>query len=540
MTISPNTDISSDKADDPAATFGGTAAEAEMKKPSERIRMGSDRPAYTRRSMPVMTWLRNAEIVDDEHPLGNVENMSTEDLEQDVFLCGVPLLELVYLAAASYQLTSSWAGLGNLICTSTCDAPHASVETGIDANAMPLNFLIALMGVSGRGKGSALRLPLKMCYDQAFQPQKTAASGEALIRMFFEQIDVADGGKAKRVWARREGAGVWVNWDEIDQFVAKSGITGQKGNTKAASTTLGSTLRSLYVGGQVGDEALNRDNDHAYLDAGSYRFVCTIQGQPDRMGALVNDDTGGTLQRLLIFPTQREDDKPTPAEWMKRKELLCQKLGVPVMKTCPSILAWGPHRRIELTEEVEHLLVAGRLDNAYDDRDPVDGHIDSIRIRLAALFAGWVAGFEQDAVVDMTAWWWASCVLERARRARNEAKKAADQSVTEGSKLQGIQDAYRRTAAEEATEVIEMDLIYPKVKKRIRHLMKMIPSRAGRATGIQGLASISELNRGLSSPKTRAFLTAALGEGLNDGWVEEHKAPDGTPRYRLVEENVVE
>lgn len=534
MSVAPKTDDATAAKD---IDFGGTpAAEAQKKKqPSKRLRIGGDRGWYGLPSIPKMKWLRSVEIADKDHPLGKFSCLSNEELEEEVFHCGVPLLELFDLAAGSYQLTSPWAVLGNALGTAAMDEPDALVATGMDAYAMPLNFLIAFVGVSGRGKGSALRTPLKMATDLLIPPMKTPASGEALIKMFFEKIDTGDDKKPKLEWVRRESQGVWANWDEIDAFAAKSGVTPQKGRGTTTPTTIGAHLRSLYVGGQVGDEALSRESECSYLQAGSYRFVGTIQSQPDRMGALVNDDKGGTLQRLLIFPTQREDAKPTPAEWRARKAAFCKKLGVPTAKTCPTLIVWGPHGQIEVTEEVEDLIVEGRLANAYGERDAVDGHLDSIRIRLAAIFAGWVAGFEGKPVIDVNAWWWACCVTTRAARARDWSKEQAETASENIARDLGHSDAVRRNAQDEAKENIAMKTVYPRVRERTIHLMQTIPNTTiwnSKARKLGTLATENDIAKGLSSNAQRDFLPAVMAELVSEK-VAEAVQDGNTVRYRM-------
>lgn len=472
MSIPPKSDKTIADAD-PSAVFGGTSAEVEQKKkePSTRtyIGMNVDRGWYTHPSIPTMTWLRSGEITDKDNPLGNLTALTDDELEQEVFLCGVPLLELLHLMSGGYQVTSPWAVLVKALGTAAMDEPGAGVVTGTDARPMPLNLLMALVGVSGRGKGAAMRAPLQMALDGCKPYLDTLASGEILVRSYWEQIDVGDGNKSKKEWVRRVDQGVWANYDEIDGFAAKSASSARVGEVKP--TTLNANIRTMFTGDQVGDKALSRDGDCAYLEESSYRLVVTVSSTDDRMGVFLSDTLGGTLQRMLIFPTQREEDTADPDElvtlFRARKAEMCKKLRLPsTAKMCPSLNVWGPHGEITITEEVEYEIERERAANSAGLLDAVDGHRVSIRIRLAAIFAGWVAGFGNQPVVDMNAWWWACCVTEKSRRTRLWAQERVDQHRSTVNRDLGKSDAERLQAKNDETENIIETKTRPRVRKR--------------------------------------------------------------------------
>lgn len=503
---------------------------------TQRVRLGGGRGWYSNPSIPKMKWL-GVNDVDEQHPLGNVTTLTPEDLVDEVFHCGVPLLELLDDAAGSYQLTSPWAVLGNALCTAAMDEPDAVVETGMDSGTMPTNFIVVLNGQSGGGKGSSMRTPLKMATDLTFPAHKTPASGEALVPMFYEKVEVdqPDGRGTKSEWVRRIG-GVWINWDEVDAFVAKSGAANQSGKVAGSTpTTLSAHIRSLFIGGQVGDEAVSRDASNAYLERNSYRFVCTVQGTPDRMGAFVNDATGGTVQRTLFFPTRREDDRPTGKEVRARKEAFCKKLGLQTMaKGCPSLVVWGPGGNITVTDEVVELLEEGLISNHYGERPPEEGHIDAVRIRLAAIFAGWRAGYHRDAVIDVDAWWWACCVTERSRRMLVWTKEQVGAANNRVANDLGRIDAVRKRAQMDAQDEIGVTKIYPKVYDRVPDLIQRIKATDfwNNRPRVRGtLATRGDISVGLSGKSQRDYLDDAIAQHVNEGTVIVVPDTEGRARY---------
>lgn len=528
-----------DKVD--AASLGGTTAAAEKQTPTKRVRVAGPRPWYTTPSTPKFEMLRNWEIVDKDNPLGDLTAIEDDRLEAEVFLNGVPILELLHMAAGSYQLTSPYAVLAKALCVAALDETETKVVTGMDDGDMPLNFIFAIDGISAKGKGSSMRTPLKCSSDGCKPRIETPASGEALVGMYYEKVtvDQPDGRGQASEWVRREGQGVFAVWDEIDDFSAKSGIQSNKSAaSKTVTTSLSSKLRTLFVGGQVGDVAINRADKPSYLEDKSYRFTCIIQGTPDRMGVLLNDDKGGLLQRTLFFHAQRDEDVSEldldglEALWYERVEAFCNRLGLPVMNSCPHLDVWGPPSA-ELMPEVKRQMLRGRLAHTYSRRAEVEGHLDSIRIRLAAIFAGWRAGYNKHAVIDIDAWWWACCVTEKARRAREDlikvnAKVRKDDLDEEGNNL-----AYRKVAEDLAREKLVIEKIYPEVCDRVSYLVDEIPRRESwnsKPRRLGTFPSENDLKKGLSSAQAK-YLPEVLLQQTRESVIEEFL--DGTVvRYR--------
>lgn len=523
------------------ASISGTPQSAANPTPTKRVRVGGLRPWYTAPSTPKFEMLRKWEIVDKDNPLGDLTAIEPELLEAEVFQNGVPLLELLSMVSGSYMLTSPYAVLAKALSVAALDETETTVATGMDDGAMPLNLVFAIDGVSAKGKGSSMRTPLKCASDGCMPRIETPASGEALVEMFYERImvDQPDGKGQKPEWVRREGQGVFAVWDEIDDFSAKTGIQATKSPaSKNVTTSLTSRLRTMYVGGQVGDKAINRSDKPAYLEGKSYRVAVIIQGTPDRMGVLLNDDKGGLLQRTLIFHAQRDEDvseldlDALEAMWYERRDAFCKRLGVPTQESCPQLDVWGPPS-VEMLPEVKRHIVRGRLAHTYGRRDEVDGHLDSIRVRLAAIFAGWRAGYNQHAVIDEDAWWWACCVTERARRARVDLTDLTQRVRTDDLRGQGVDRAITKLAEDEAKANIAVKKTFPRTLERVSDLVDDIPRRAswnGKPRKIGTFPSYHDLKKGLT-PSQVPFLDDAIQQHISENVIELFE-DEGTVRYR--------
>lgn len=74
--------------------------------------------------------------------------------------------------------------------------------------------------------------------------------------------------------------------------------------------------------------------------------------------------------------------------------------------------------------------------------------------------------------------------------------------------------------------------IYPRVRARVCELVRDIPHRPGRTSGLAGLPTASDIGRGLSGKKQRSYLNTALDALTAEGVLSA--VTDGkTTRYHL-------
>ena len=391
---------------------------------------------YMRSSAPKFAY-----IDDGEDP----KLLSDDELYTEIMECGVPLLDLLGLMARGYQYGNPVAVLSKAIATAACDVPDASIITGIGDKPIPLNFLFCLVGPSGLGKGLTLSAPIFTHKPLSGYRSVTPASGEALIAEFFETVPAADG---KGVETQRHSDPVMASWGEIDAFAAKSGNS---------NSTLDAIMRSLWTGESAGDTSIYRKKSGmgCVLEAGSYRFVMFVGAQPDHAGVLLQDATGGTLQRLLWMPLWDDDAPETMAEvdsYKRRLEQFLRSAPGSFTDRCPNVSVWGPRGAITVSSSIRDQITMdrGRVLRRKEDVDPLDSHKNNLRLRLAAVFAGWTAGVSGDVVVSDDAWWWAGCVIEYSKRTREHCVEAADGAKKKMSRDAGKDDAERSMAREAA------------------------------------------------------------------------------------------
>lgn len=386
---------------------------------------------------------------------------STDDLYEDVIRCGIPLLEIAECLARGYTYGSPIAMMSKMLGVAACDAPKTSINTGITGKPIPLNLMICLEGASGMGKGATMGADLKCATPMNGYRPITPASGEALIAAFFEQVPSADG---KGVETVRHDDPMWADWGEIDQLAAKTGNS---------NSTLDSVLRSLFTGERVGDESITRKKlgVGCTLEAGSYRFVMIVGAQTDHAGVFLNDPTGGILQRLLWIPLADEDGPEEPEDAEPYRRRLEKILGRPkgsLEMTPPCVSVWGPHSEIVVSDEVIRIVRKDRMSVVRKDVsvDPLDTHVNNLRLRLAAIFASWRSGVGGKILIDMDAWYWAGCVLAISKNTREECKKAADAKRKSDSHDAGKTDAERSLAKEAELIAISekyVDSLYQKI-----------------------------------------------------------------------------
>lgn len=426
--------------------FPNTQEETFMSAPNVPQPNSGATHSYMQPSSPTFAYISDGE---------DVSLLADQELYAEVMECGVPLLSAFEYMARGYQKGNPLAVLAKGIATAACDAPKAAVLTGIGKRPAPLNFLFCLAAPSGIGKGTSLDAPIVVADPLSGYVKVSPASGEALINAFYEDVPAPDGRGTEKV---RHFAPVWATWGEIDAFAAKSG---------GSSSTLDATLRSLFTGEDAGDTSISRlkSGFGCTIEGGTYRFVMFVGAQPDHAGGFLDDETGGTLQRLLWLPVLDEDAPTKAADIRAYRPLLASLLGVPatsVRFSPPTLSVWGPRAGVTLDPSIEDEMLErrGRILSG-EPVDPLDTHRDNLRVRIAAVFAGWRAGIGNPAVIDDAAWWWASCLVELSKRTRKECEEAFDRERQKKAKIRGKDDADRYVARDAEIKEIE----YQRIRK---------------------------------------------------------------------------
>ena len=451
--------------------------------------------AYMAPSVPKFAYVSSGE---------DVKDLTDEDLYSEVMECGVPLLDLIVKMARGYQKGNPVALLSKAIALAACDVPKASILTGIGGRPLPLNFLFCLVGPSGLGKGITLDAPMTTATPLTGYRSVTPASGEALIASFFDSAPAADGRGNETI---RHDEPVWASWGEIDAFAAKSGNV---------NSTLDAILRSLFSGEAAGDSSISRMKAGlgTRVEENTYRFVMFVGAQPDHAGILLEDSTGGTLQRLLWLPLTDDDAPETAADIRAYRTSLETSLGMPkgsLRYKPPTLAVWGPRGNISLASDIEDMLLENRsrLLRRLHTVDPLDAHADNLCLRLAAVFAGWRAGMGGAVIIDREAWWWGQCILALSRRVRDDCKDHASVKKTMEARDAGRNDSERFMAREAALETAEQ-------KKRETLMSKMEGYLAEHRR-----VTRSELSRSVANSRNRKYFDIVIREMVHNGDVDE-------------------
>lgn len=375
----------------------------------------------------------------------DIKDMDDDELFEEIFNCGVPLLELIVLQARGWQRGNPLGVLAKAIMYAACAEPTTTIYSGLAET--PFNFQFGYDGKSGQGKGMCMSAPMRMLGTADLIRQETPASGEALIAAFFDRVQNEE---TKTIEAVRHKYPVLAVWDEIDSFAAKT--AGKN------ATTLESHIRSLFSGNEVGDKSLTREKDKvgSHLDAMTYRFCAAFGIQPRRAAPLMEDGGGGTLQRTCWVPVT-DYDAPTKAVDIRAvRDALAKRLGKTTTPDDPPTLhIWGP-KSVTTDMTVQDYVLEQRALVVTDSEEipDEDRHRLNYQVRLAGIAAAWEAGYGRAATVTMSHMRWADALMEVSARERKSVEKAGSTEKIREAAEAGKLDHARRRAAEDAADAM--------------------------------------------------------------------------------------
>ncbi len=398
-----------------------------------------------------------------------------------------PSLQNIYLAALS-RMCSPWAVFANCVVKALSTVRPHIVLPDIIGSRGSLNFFAAVVAKSGDGKSVAEDAASDLMPSSVVR-QRNLGSGEGLVDAYVKPPDKETG----------EPGGL----HESVMFVADEGDS-LFAVASRSGATLPALLRSGFSGKQLGFSY--RGNDR-HLDAHSYRLTLVVNVQPARAGVLLDDQTGGLLQRFMWFPaTDQRVDSQNPS-W-------------PGPLSLPPNDTWLYPRQLKIPYNAIELIKDGAVARNRGEPNPLDGHLLFAREKLAFALAvldgrdtmttdDWRLAGIAARVSDHTRQWCAE-ELDRAR---------ADDATKEGKTL-GV----KRFAAdrEQARQVGE---------QRTR-IARSIADKLT-AAGAEGL-TVNKLARTLRSDERGLVVPALL-------WLAEHEkvkkidrqAKDRTDRWAV-------
>lgn len=271
--------------------------------------------------------------------------------------------------------------------------PTLTTDIGVGGRGS-LNYLVALCGPSGGGKGIAEATAAEhiIVNDHRGRPVETPTvpfgSGEGMAT-FYRPRGTDDDEPHARTRAVFSAS-------EIDKFAALTSRTG---------STLAATLREAWMGEMLG--AQNADSGNSTnVPRHTYRWCAVLGVQPRRAGALLGDADGGTPQRVLWAPV---GDPGAPRD--KPADPGPLTVTLPDFKTSPTI-----HVNPNITAGYDEMQ-QDRLHTGLDG-DDIDGHTRLTQLKTAAALA-LMAG---RTVIGVDDWTIAEHIINRSVATRDQVQ----------------------------------------------------------------------------------------------------------------------
>lgn len=386
---------------------------------------------------------------------------------------------------ARARMVSPWALLGVVLCRVVAAAPLELVLPKLVGSYGSLNLFVAIVGVSGAGKGTA----------------EVAAEEALLFPRAPVRSNVGSGEGIAHLYAKRTKEGVERIADSVVLSVNEIDTLGALGSRQGS--TLLPELRKAWSGEALG---------FGYADAtkrlpilrGTYRMGLVAGVQPAKAGTLLNDADGGTPQRFVWLPSidpsapDVPPADPGPQNWT-------------MPRVVPDPAHNGKHV-IELCEEARDEIVVTRRSSLRGEETKLDGHLLYTRLKVAAALS-LLEGRTEVASED---WSLSGTVMNLSITTRNRVEAAL--LATETSAAEGRAKVKAREAVTVAESLDE---------SRLRRVGGLVKARL--TTEWQTAAAI---RRSLTSDD-RKLAPEALFRLVEAGVAEAENGAE-KPRYRAV------
>jgi len=267
--------------------------------------------------------------------------------------------------AAHARARSSDAVLGALLARLAALVPPSITLPAPVGTAGTLDLVIALIGNSGTGKSSSVRVAAELLPIKdpgvAVVP---LGSGEGLIEAYLDFVEeVGDDGKTRKVKRQVRRAVLAL----LDEGQALGEMGARKGST------LMPTIRSAWSGDRLGQANASEERKRN-IAPGQYRFALIAGFQVQQAAALIDDAPGGTPQRFVFFAAEDAsipDDGPGWPGELRFK--------------VPSHQAGPMHLDADVNAEIRSRALARSRGETIIK--PLDAHRDLSRLKVAGLLA---------------------------------------------------------------------------------------------------------------------------------------------------------
>lgn len=303
--------------------------------------------------------------------------------------------------------------------------PHVTVKVGNSPGS--LNFMCALVGPSGSGKGKTAAAVRDHVHirDHKNRPIYTneynAGSGEGMSTVYRPRGTKDD--------EPNEVTRAVFSAPEIDSIGALQSRTG---------STLTSVIRSAWSGEQLGNQNAGKDNS-TRVPANSYRWCMWMGVQPRRAGVLLNDADGGTPQRVLWGEVgEPKDQAPLRAPANPQGDLNV---------TLPN-LDGGCEMQVHHTIRDEYDAAEYERLIAPLDAGTLDGHLRFTRLRVAAA----LALMDGRKVVGKQDWDIAGAIVDRSTAVRQSILETLDAANKEHARNAAVARVDAKMAGDDHME----------------------------------------------------------------------------------------
>ncbi|WP_040510479.1 hypothetical protein [Gordonia soli] len=376
--------------------------------------------------------------------------------------------QLTHVAAfADARHVGRWAVLSGVLMRVVLALPHNVVLPAIIGSEVSINTFLALIGVSGGGKGSADKAAA-----EAFDIRIGAGDSEHLLPRQ-PMLPIGTGEGINRTYAKAGTDPVTGRYRV--EFHERVGLFGVRDIATLSSLTArsGTTLVPELLKASMGEELgfANADKERrVILPMHSYRLCLSAGVQPDNGAILLNDQatTDGLPQRFLWAPVRDGVVRTDRAETAPRALVLPDfgidpfavpddggdNLDVPLV---PIGVGTTIAEAVIAVDAAKDADMFGRSD------DPLAGHRLLCQLKVATAFAV-IHGRTYVGVED---WQRAECLMTVSTAAMAYVAAASSATAERESVSRGQLDGVRQAAADE----VRAERQVRKVADRIREML---------------------------------------------------------------------
>ena len=333
-----------------------------------------------------------------------------------------------------------WSVLGLALCRSLVSIPWwVRYESYMGTAA--LNIGVVNIGDSGGGKSRlAGLLDTSLPFVGGQVPKFTAievGSGEAIADVYAHMADKDDPANGVRrgdlIWHNQSRARLF-SFDEVGRMF-------KMGNRDSGSTIFEYVKQGLS-GGAIGRHLAKGAG--TMIEPEQYRFAFTTNAQPSRSGVLLNPDEveGGFPGRLLWFETR---DPRAVSEYDDTEVVPHRVLDID----------WRQYETVPALPQMNAFHKECRALYHTDQRDPIDGHLDLTRAKVAVA----LMRLNGRVFLNSEDWDLAGVVIDESVRVRQWVQQVLAMKGREADKARGEALARQSLAAEDAKDTLTLKRI---------------------------------------------------------------------------------